>query len=614
MRRACSLLAFMALAVARPGFSQTADNVLLVVNQASSDSVRVAEHYARVRGVPQSQVLRLKIDAAADEVDRQVFERDIQGPIAAWLQRNSAQDRILYLVLTKGIPVRVAGPIGRNGTVASVDSELTLLYRRLTGEAPALAGPVPNPYYLGDAPIEQAKTFSRQAFDLYLVTRLDGYTADDVLKLIDRGAAPVRDGRILLDRSSTPDTAGGNAWLKAAADWMTAHGFGDRVVLETTGRALAPRQTVLGYYSWGSNDPAITVRTFGLGFVPGAVAAMYVSSDARTFKEPPAGWTIGPWTDRSKFYAGSPQSLAGDLIREGVTGVAGHVAEPFLDATIRPNILFPAYLSGFNLAEAFYLAMPYVSWQTVVVGDPLCAPFPRKAVEPTEIDAGIDKGTELPAFFSARRLKAVAVRGVGVETARAILRAEAREAKDDRAGAKAALEEATALDPRLTAAQLALAQSYERDKDYDKAIDRYQRILAVSPDDVTALNNLAYSLAERKGRPAEALRHAERARTLMPGNPTILDTLAWVEHLLGRDAEAARILPAVVRALPENAEVRLHAAVIYAAAGLPDQSAAELREALRLDPSLANSDAVKALQKKLRNGQKSPDVFQRQPG
>jgi hypothetical protein len=27
------------------------------------------------------------------------------------------------------------------------------------------------------------------------------------------------------------------------------------------------------------------------------------------------------------------------------------------------------------MAEAYYLAMPYLSWQTIIVGDPLCAPF-----------------------------------------------------------------------------------------------------------------------------------------------------------------------------------------------------------------------------------------------
>ena len=47
------------------------------------------------------------------------------------------------------------------------------------------------------------------------------------------------------------------------------------------------------------------------------------------------------------------------------------MAEPLLGNTIRPDILFPAYLAGFSLAEAYYLAMPSVSWMTVVVGDPL---------------------------------------------------------------------------------------------------------------------------------------------------------------------------------------------------------------------------------------------------
>jgi hypothetical protein len=231
--------------------------------------------------------------------------------------------------------------------------------------------------------------------------------------LIDRGAAPVREGRILVGQKAALADGGGNRWLKG-------------VVLKTTSRVLTDEKNVIGYYSFGSNDPAITVRTFGFGFVPGAIAGMFVSTDGRTFKE--------------------PQSLAGDLIREGVIGVAGHVAEPYLDATIRPNILFPAYLSGFALAESFYLAMPYVSWQTVVVGDPLCAPFPRKTLQPSDIDKGIDSAT---------------AKGIKPDAARLLLRAEARTGKGDKAGAMKALEEATALDAKLPAAHLLLAQSYE---------------------------------------------------------------------------------------------------------------------------------------------------------
>ena len=32
----------------------------------------------------------------------------------------------------------------------------------------------------------------------------------------------------------------------------------------------------------------------------------------------------------------------------------------------------PAYLSGRNLAESYYLALPVLSWQSLIVGDPLC--------------------------------------------------------------------------------------------------------------------------------------------------------------------------------------------------------------------------------------------------
>ena len=121
------------------------------------------------------------------------------------------------------------------------------------------------------------------------------------------------------------------------------------------------------------------------------------------------GCSQGPGTAGTGGSGGSLPATGGESAT-GVTGAAGHVAEPLLGATIRPNILFPAYLSGFNLAEAFYLAMPFVSWQTVVVGDPLCAPFPRKALPPSDIDAEIDKTTELPALFSARRLRVALAR------------------------------------------------------------------------------------------------------------------------------------------------------------------------------------------------------------
>ena len=279
--------------------------------------------------------------------------------------------------------------------MASVDSELTLLYRKLTGRPIAPQGPVPNPYFLGERPIEEAKPFTHEAFDIFLVSRLDGFSIADVLGLIDRGIAPVRTGRFALDEKFSLKVESGNKWLERTAERLRALNMGDRVVLDATTKVIADESNLLGYYSWGSNDPAMKRRDLNLGFVPGALAATFVSSDGRTFKEPPAPWTLGNFGDPKTFFAGSPQSLIGDLIRSGATGVAGHVAEPYLDATIRPDVLFPAYVSGFNLIESFYLAMPNLSWQTVVIGDPLCAPFRKHVLTTAEIHRGMDKATEL---------------------------------------------------------------------------------------------------------------------------------------------------------------------------------------------------------------------------
>jgi Flp pilus assembly protein TadD len=145
---------------------------------------------------------------------------------------------------------------------------------------------------------------------------------------------------------------------------------------------------------------------------------------------------------------------------------------------------------------------------------------------------------------------------------------------------------------------LMLAESFEAAKDYDRAIERYRKVLALAPNDPIALNNLAYALSVRRGRPADALAYAERAYALARGNPTVADTLGWVQHLLGKDREAAALLSAAAKGLPDNAEVRLHAAVVYAALGMLEPAARELTEALRLDPALATSDEAKAVRER----------------
>jgi uncharacterized protein (TIGR03790 family) len=586
---------FLCLIFAGAARAQSPENVLLILNESSPVSLEVGQYYAQKRGIPEQNVLRVKT-AQTDEISREDFSRQIENPIAVWLNKNAAQDRILYFVLTKGMPLRVQGTSGASGTVASVDSELTLLYRKLTRVQVALPGPTNNPYFLGENPVNRAVQFTHQGFDIYLVARLDGYTSADIRGLIDRGFSPKKDGKILLDQKGSPNDKG-DKWLQATADWMNVNGFSDRVVIDTSAAVLKDETGVLGYYSWGSNAPAIKIRHFNLGFVPGALAGMFVSSDGRTFTEPSADWKIGTWEDRKTYFSNSPQSLAGDLIRDGITGIAAHVAEPYLEATIRPNILFPAYLSGFNLVESYYLAMPYLSWQTVVVGDPLCAPFRTNSLSALRIEKGTDPDTGLPGFFSDRLVRLALTSQAGSsaldeDMIKQLLRAQVLVSKEDLAGARQVLETATARNDKIASAQLILGTVYDQLKDYDKAIERYRKVVELESKNVLALNNLAYDLAVRKNSPQEALPMAELAYSIVKTDVSIGDTLAWIYHLTGKNDQAKSMLEPIALRAPQNAEIHLHLAVVSAETGQILQASRELALALEIDPKLDGTDDV----------------------
>jgi uncharacterized protein (TIGR03790 family) len=582
------------LLMAGEGSAQGPANVLVVANAASAESITIAEYYCSKRGIPSSQLLRLTSLPAdpSDGIDRNDYERKIEAPIAEWLGEHQAQDRIAFIVLTKGIPLRINGGVDQR-TAASVDSEVSLIYARLSGATVPTSGPFPNPYFLGERPIDDARQFHREAFSIYLVTRLDGFTVADVLAMIDRGAAASSNGRFVLDGKAASNEIGNN-WLRASAERLRALGVGaDRITFDESATVIADQEDVIGYYSWGSNDPAIRRRDFNLEFRPGAIAGTFVSTDGRTFREPPSDWQLPTWSDKRKWFAGSPQSLAGDLIRAGITGVAGHVAEPLLRHTIRPDILFPAYYSGFTLAEAFYLAMPSLSWMTVVVGDPMAAPFaasPRAAWA----DFGIDPATEQPTVFSRRRLTALEQLKAPPEAIQALMRAESRLRRKNRPGAREDLEKVTSLAPNLMSAQFLLAVLYAESGDAERAIERYRLILEHDPDSTAVLNNLAYLLAGA-GNLREALPMAERAVKLAPNAGPIVDTLGWILFMSGDAARASSLLTRAATLSPNNPEIHLHLAVVHSALGSTDAAKQALTRALELDPSLADRPEVQKI-------------------
>lgn len=353
-----SLLLFLSGAL----FAQTGDNVLLVVNRNSDASRQIAEYYRPRRSVPLANVCTIGT-TTAEEIDWKTYVSGIEEPVAACLKKAQLVEKVLYLVTTLGVPLKVDGP--GSGTLsehASVDSELALLYSKLKGGKPERTGWVPNPMFMRrDAP------FQHPVIPIYVVTRLAAYDVNDVKAMIDRGLAARNRGKFVLDMQSEKDDEGNN-WLRTAALLLPD----SRTTLEATTRVLYNQREVIGYGSWGSNDGHRTERRLHFDWLPGAIAAEYVSTSARTFQRPPDEWKYTSWSDRLHFFAGSPQGLIGDLLHEGATGASGNTYEPYLAGCARPDYLFPAYQRGRNLGDSYYISLPYLSWQGVVAGDPLC--------------------------------------------------------------------------------------------------------------------------------------------------------------------------------------------------------------------------------------------------
>jgi uncharacterized protein (TIGR03790 family) len=344
--------------------AQTGENVLLVVNGNVALSRQIADYYRPRRSVPVKNVCTIET-TGDEEIQWNVYEAQIERPIGDCLKKAGLVDKVLYIVTTMGVPLKVDGPGARQlSEHASVDSELTLLYSKLKGTRYSRTGGVPNPFFMRrDAP------FRHPAFPIYLVTRLAAYDLSDVKAMIDRSLQARNRGKFVIDLQSEKNDAG-NDWLRTAAMLLPAA----RVVLDETTRPLYNQTDVIGYASWGSNDDHRTQRLPHFQWLPGAIAAEFVSTSARTFQRPPDSWAPGSnWSDKSRFFAGSPQGLIADLIHEGATGASGNAYEPFLQACARPDYLFPAYNQGRNLAESYYLSLIYLSWQSVIVGDPLCA-------------------------------------------------------------------------------------------------------------------------------------------------------------------------------------------------------------------------------------------------
>lgn len=396
-----TLLAWLLLCPAI-GLALEADEVLVVANVRAKESLDLAEYYMQRRKIPLDHLVRIGANWE-EHCSRKEYNDDIRDPVRKALARFDKDHRIRCLVVMYGVPLAIrplapqdnqqqlqrkerlqalakeeAGASGqqliailgerrqveqalaqgeRMDSRAAVDSELALV---LAGDYP-LEGWLPNPYFLGFQ-LQQSQ-LKRDA--VLMVSRLDGPDPDTVRRLIDDALLAEKEGlkgRAYFD-ARWPKPAGKNlsgyalydASIHAAAERVRADG---RMEVRLDAREelfqagdCPDAALYCGWYSLGRYVDAFT-------WARGAIGYHIASSECATLKQKDSQ----VWCKR--------------MLEKGAAATIGPVYEPYVQGFPLPDLFFSTLLEGYlSLAESYLISLPYLSWQMVLIGDPLYQPF-----------------------------------------------------------------------------------------------------------------------------------------------------------------------------------------------------------------------------------------------
>lgn len=356
--------------------------VVVLANADDPDSLRIAAHYAKARDIPAENIIALPLPKAETIAWRE-FVVGIWQPLQDELIRRGWIDatpmrlidelgrrkvapsghRLSYLVVCRGVPLRInhdaalfdasPGKTERSEfrtNRSAVDAELSLLAQGTY----AINGFVPNPLFRVKQPS------SLLAGTVIKVARLDGPAAADVIAMIDGAIEAEANG--LIGRAYV-DVQGphaqGNNWMESIVKALTAADFAPDThrgsgTFPSSARMDAPA-VYMGWYAGNVNGPFVLP---GFRFAPGSIAVHIHSFSAQTLRSDSQAW-------------------CGPFVARGVAATTGAVFEPYLQMMHHLDLLMEALLRGECWGDAGYYALPVLSWQNVLLGDPLYRPFKR---------------------------------------------------------------------------------------------------------------------------------------------------------------------------------------------------------------------------------------------
>lgn len=399
LKRIALLLVWLLFGGSGSCFALGPEEVLVVANREMKGSVALARYYMEKRAIPASHLLTLSL-TLDETMPRLEYDDVLVKSVLASLAGLQAKPRIAAIVLIYGVPLKVAPPLPDLNVLsrirelrerqkvlrkqgdsqdqdvkshkkdvrqrviqllntnqrAAVDSELSLAQ---AGKYD-LDGWIKNPYYLGF----QGQVTAIRKNQVLLVCRLDGPDVETVYRIIDDSLWAEEkglEGRAYFDaRWPEPDGPEGLRGYRRYDDSLhrAAAIAAQRldVVLDAgedlfAVKACPDAALYCGWYSLGKY-----IDSFG--WKKGAIGYHIASSECTTLRRKESS----VWCKR--------------MLEKGVAATIGPVYEPYVQGFPVPHLFFRNILEGYmSLGESYLVALPYLSWQMVLIGDPLYQPF-----------------------------------------------------------------------------------------------------------------------------------------------------------------------------------------------------------------------------------------------
>lgn len=360
------------------------ENVFLVVNATSSDSLAVANAYAALRGIPPINVLMLPWQGGRDAVTISTFRTDILRPILQAIDSRKLAPQIDYVVYSADFPWRVDFAEELPRELAGVDkypsgslTGMTTLFAAVQAGSPAYLDKSSNRYYrplaadgtpgatvgfrgwYGWGPHGELMEAGGTRYLLAAVLGVTdgrGNTVPEILRYLRSavsadGTRPA--GTIYFATNSDVRTSTRNPQNSVFPGVVAALEKLGVAATVVKGSLPVGKRDVAGLMT---GDADLDWARSGCAVVPGAICENLTSFGA--IFTPSAGQT--------------PLSV---FLRAGAAGSSGTVIEPFALQEKFPHAsIHVHYARGASLGEAFYQSVrsPY---QLLVVGDPLCRPW-----------------------------------------------------------------------------------------------------------------------------------------------------------------------------------------------------------------------------------------------